>query len=109
MITGSQKPVNPTMNRILNIAVSVYTPRLLYTIAEQLAARRTEKGYGREILPYPWKAFETGSAETFINGTITLEVDNEETIQVPFITGFLFTCARVDKDTYQLNWSFSMN
>ena len=55
------------------------------------------------------KALETSSTETYVSGTMAIDADNNEIINMPFITCFLFTCIKGKSEPYQLIWSSSLN
>lgn len=96
------------MNKLLHISTMLDQPALLEDMIEKLAYRRNDIGYSYEILPYSHKAIETSSTETFVSGTISIE-DNEEMINMPFITRFVFTCVKGKNDPYKLAWSSSLS
>ena len=55
-----------------------------------------------------FKAIETSSTETYISGTVAI-VDEDEVINMPFITRFLFTCTKEKDGPYKLGGSFSLS
>jgi hypothetical protein len=103
------------MNPTLHITAFFDQPEFLQNLVEQLAYRHYDLGYGKEKMPRGWKALETSSTETYASGTIALDLTGdketgiEEHINMPFITSFLFTCVKGEKEPYQLNWSSSLS
>jgi len=95
------------MNNSLLINATLDQPGLLENLVEKLAQRHADTGYGKAVVPRNWKAIETSSTDTFVSGTVAIAGDNE-VINMPFITRFLFTCIEEKKDTYKLEWSFSL-
>ncbi len=102
------------MKKTLHISATFDQPEFLQNLVEQLAYRRYDLGFGKEKLPEGWTAIETSSTETYVSGTIGMNMDNnqqntKEHIQMPFITNFLFTCIKGEKEPYQLIWSSSLS
>lgn len=96
------------MKHALHISTSFDQPDLLEDLVEKLAGRRYDIGYGREKMPINFEALETSTTETYTSGTISFK-NNDETINMPFITSFLFTCVKGKDDEYRLTWATSMS
>jgi len=96
------------MNNSLHISTTLDQPMLLENMVEKLAYRRYDTGYSNEKLPGNRKALETSSAETYVSGTVAIEC-NDENINMPFITSFLFTCIKEKNNPYKLTWSTSLS
>jgi hypothetical protein len=102
------------MDKSLHISATFDQPEFLQNLVEKLAYRRYELGYSKEKMPDGWKALETSTTETHVNGTVALDAEShagiaEEHIHMPFITCFLFTCIKGMHDPYQLIWSSSLS
>ena len=102
------------MKQTLHITAAFDQPEFLHNLVEQLAYRRYDLGYGKEKLPEGLTALETSSTETYVSGTLAMDLSvNEKTredhIDLPFITSFLFTCIKGEKEPYQLIWSSSLS
>ena len=102
------------MKKTLHISAAFDQPEFVQNLVERLAYRRYEMGYGNEKMPPGFKALETSSTETYVSGTVALDVAGEtgtrtEHIHMPFITCFLFTCIKGKNDPYQLIWSSSLS
>lgn len=96
------------MNTTLNIAATLDQPELLENLVEKLAHKRYRSDYGMEKMPDDRKAFETSSTETFVSGAVALTTE-EEQINMPFITRFMFTCISMEEGNYKLEWSASLS
>ena len=96
------------MKNSLLISASFDQPVFLENLVEKLADRHYDLGYSQEAVPKNWKAVETSSTETFVSGVVGLS-DNNEIINMPFITRFLFTCVKEKKGSYKLEWSSSLS
>ncbi|HRF20528.1 MAG TPA: hypothetical protein PK977_20250 [Chitinophagaceae bacterium] len=96
------------MKKLLHISAAFDQPELVQNLVERLY-RRYELGYGTQMMPRGLKALETSSTETYVSGTIAIDADNNEIINMPFITCFLFTCIKGKSEPYQLIWSSSLN
>ncbi|MBK9569716.1 MAG: hypothetical protein IPO53_07185 [Chitinophagaceae bacterium] len=102
------------MKKTLHISAAFDQPEFVQNLVERLAYRRYELGYGNEKMPPGLKALETSSTETYVSGTMAIDFPadtetGEERINMPFITGFLFTCIKGKTEPYQLIWSSSLN
>ena len=100
------------MKKSLHITTVLDQPDLLENLVEKLADRRYDIGYSNEIVPHEWQAIETSSTETYVSGTVGLvdEIsDDNEPINMPFITCFLFTCIKGKEKPYKLAWSSSLS
>ncbi len=100
---------NSVMKGSLHITATVDQPDLLKDLVEKLACKRndTRLSYSRER-----KLIETSSTEAYVSGTVELDFCNgvnDEKINVPFITCFLFTCKRSGLQGYELAFSQSLS
>lgn len=97
------------MKQHLHISASFDQPEFVQNLVERLAYRRYDLGYSNEKVPHGYKALETSSTETYVSGTLAIDAANNEPINMPFITCFLFTCIKGKTEPYQLIWSSSLN
>ena len=98
------------MKKNLHISASFDQPEFVQNLVERLAYRRYELGFSKQSIPRGLKALETSSTETYVSGTMALDLESgEERINMPFITAFLFTCVKGKTDPYQLIWSTSLS
>jgi hypothetical protein len=96
------------MKKDLHISTAFDQPDLLEGLVEKLACRRYDLGYGKERVPLQFEALETASAETYVTGNVSISCEGE-TINMPFITSFLFTCVKAKEDPYKLTWAASLS
>lgn len=96
------------MNKALHITAILDQPGLLEDLVEKLAHRRYDLGYSNETVPAPFQAIETSSTETYVSGTVSLAVNNQ-IINMPFITSFVFTCTKAKHEAYKLGWGSSLS
>jgi hypothetical protein len=94
------------MKQSLHITAIIDHQGFLEDIVEKLALRHNfgynnSKNNNQDLV-------ETSSTETYVSGTMVIE-DQEEHINMPFITPFLFTCVKQSEDTYSLEWAISMS
>jgi hypothetical protein len=97
------------MKKQLHISATFDEPAFVQNLVERLAYRRYELGYGNVKVPRGLKAIETSSTETYVSGTLAIDITDEEPINMPFITCFIFTCVKGKTEPYQLIWSSSLN
>jgi hypothetical protein len=96
------------MKKSLLISTTLDQQLLLENMVEKLACRRYDFGFGNKKMPRNFEALETSSAETYVSGTVAL-AEEDENINMPFITSFLFTCIKGKNDQYKLTWAASMS
>jgi hypothetical protein len=96
------------MNNSIRITATLDQPNLLEFMVERLAYRRYDIGYGSEKVPENTEALETSSAEVYLSGTVAVAEQNER-VNMPFITSFLFTCIKGADGIYKLAWSSSLS
>lgn len=98
------------MKKELHISAAFDKPELLQNLVERLAYRHFDLGFSSEPMPAGYKALETSTTETFVGGTVSMDMDTDgDHIDMPFITSFLFTCVKGKTEPYQLIWSCSLN
>lgn len=96
------------MNNTLLISAILDRPKLLESVVEKLAYRHYDIGYSHAIVPKNWVAIEISSTETYVSGTVAI-AEQDDFINMPFITNFLFTCIKEKNETYKLEWSSSLS
>jgi hypothetical protein len=96
------------MKNTLQITAVLDKPEQLASLVEKLAYRRNDNGYSEQIVPANLKAFDTSSTEAFISGVVTFDGE-EDIINMPFTTPFLFTCVKGKDEEYKLEWGISLS
>lgn len=96
------------MNNSIHITAMLDEPELLDFMVERLAYRRTDIGYGNQRVPENTEALETSSATIYLSGTVAVAEEDEQ-VNMPFITSFLFTCIKGTGGIYKLAWSSSLS
>ena len=108
-VTGKKDDCYPSkslvMKKTLHIKTTIDEEAFLEDMVEKLALRHNNKM--RSIRGIN-DVLETSSNETYISGTVAMKTAAEQ-INMPFVTSFLFTCIKVAKDTYSLEWGISMS
>ena len=96
------------MKNEMQIVAAIDDPELLEHRVEELATGHYDLGYGRQQVPGNNEAIETSSAGVEVSGIVA--IDNScERINVPFTTGFVFTCIKGNDNVYKLTWSSSLS
>ena len=95
------------MKKTLHIKATIDEESFLEDMVEKLALRHNYTGSIKQKKSVK-NEIETSSTETYVSGTIAIESQDEE-INIPFITSFLFTCIKESEDTYSLEWGLSMS
>ncbi len=96
------------MKQSLHIVALIDEEAFLEDMVEKLALRHTYSQPNKQSIASNIETVETSSTETYVSGTMAIETLAEH-INVPFVTSFLFTCIKVSKDTYSLEWGISMS
>ena len=96
------------MNNSIHITTVLDEPDLLDFMVERMAYRRTDIGYGNQKVPENTEALETSSATIYLSGTVAV-AEQDEQVNMPFITSFLFTCIKGTDGIYKLVWSSSLS
>jgi hypothetical protein len=94
------------MKQKLSVTTALDQPGILERLVEKLADLPIQTGVRKTRLPYQWGAVETSSIETYVSGKVTFE---EAEINMPFVTSFLFSCAKLRDDIYTVAWSMSLS
>jgi hypothetical protein len=101
------------MNTTLHITALLEKPDFLEDLVEKLAQRRNETGYGNAKVPDGLAALEVSSTEAYVNGDVSLKYTDsngqEECINMPFITCFMFTCKKPKGSLHKVSWSTSLS
>lgn len=95
------------MKKTLHIKATIDEQAFLEDMVEKLALRHNYTGAVKQKR-LGNNEIETSSTETYVSGTLAIGT-SDETINVPFITSFLFTCIKESEDTYNLEWGISMS
>ncbi|HWN87908.1 MAG TPA: hypothetical protein VNM35_02555 [Chitinophagaceae bacterium] len=93
------------MKKTLHIKTTIDEEAFLEDMVEKLALNHNRK---KRSIPGINYALETSSNETYVSGSVDIETAKEQ-INMPFVTSFLFTCVKVSRDTYSLEWGISMS
>jgi hypothetical protein len=104
--SGNKK--SKKMENAIAITATLAQPRLLTNLVEKLADRRYDLGYSNEKVQLGWQADETSSIEAHVSGDIHFSV-NDETVNMPFVSSFLFTCTKGKGQDYRLAWISSLS
>lgn len=97
------------MKKDLHLVASVDRPEMLNEIIVKLAIRPYDIGYGRARVPRSWYALDTSSVEAYISGGVEFDYNETQRINIPYITGFVFSCTKENDKPYDLKWSFSLS
>jgi hypothetical protein len=96
------------MKSLLTIAAKIDQPQLLEHLVEKLACRRYDIGYANEKVPTNYQALETSTSPIYLSGVIEMNENNEQ-LNIPYITSFLFTCTKASNASYKLAWASSLS
>lgn len=96
------------MKKTLHITAIIDQPDFLEDIVEKLAYRHYQREFNNSKMPFDREVLESSSTETYVSGTMAIEEATQE-INMPFVTRFLFTCIKLDKDVYSLEWGISLS
>lgn len=99
------------MKQLLSISANLYEPALLKNVVEKLASRHVDMGFSKIPVPQQWKAIESSCIQATVSGSFDLaqKDNNEEQVDIPFDSCFLFTCIKGTNDFFSLEWSSSLS
>lgn len=96
------------MKKLLSIVTKVDQPGYIENLVEQLAYSHTDMGYALNKQIGEWQPIETSTTDIYVGGTLEINRENEE-MNIPYITNFLFTCVKTKDEIYRLQWSSSLS
>jgi hypothetical protein len=92
-----------------NAITATFTePWRLQNMVEKLAYRGCDIGYSLESVPVGWHALDSSSVEAYVSGDMIFSNENDF-INIPFVSCFLFTCIKKKRGEYKLFWSSSLS
>ena len=99
------------MKSLMSITANLEQPAILRNVIEKLASRHVDMGFTNAIVPRQWKAIETSGIQATVSGTLDLyKHDNDgQEVNIPFDSGFLFTCIKGKNGFFNLEWSSSLS
>jgi hypothetical protein len=103
-----KKPSNKKDGSSIAITATLEEPNLLQILVEKLAECNVDIGYSLKQVQPGWKAIETSSIEVLVSGSVNFSNENDP-MNVPFVTCFLFTCTKTTEGKYDLTWSRSLS
>ncbi len=96
------------MKKLLTITTKVDQPEFIEKLVERLASNHIDMGYGSNKTTGEWQPIETSTTDIYLGGTVELMMENEQ-LNIPYITNFLFTCLKNKAGMYKLEWSSSLS
>ena len=103
-----KKPSNKNDGPAIVITATLEELNLLQVLVEKLAECNLDMGYSLKQVQPGWKAIETSTIEVLVSGGINL-TNNNDLVNAPFVTCFLFTCIKPADGKYELTWSSSLS
>jgi hypothetical protein len=94
------------MKQEFKVTTALDQPGILERLVEKLAELPIQAGPRELRLPDELGVIESSSIETYVSGMITFE---NEKVNMPFVTSFLFTCVKLKEDIYTIGWSMSLS
>jgi hypothetical protein len=96
------------MKTLLTIITKLDQPEFIYNLAERLAYTHADIGYGSFKRTGDWQPIETSTNDIYAGGTVQM-IMNDEQLNIPYITNFLFTCFKGKDGVYKLEWGSSLS
>ena len=96
------------MEKKLHISTNFDQAIFLEELVEKLACRRYDLGFTNAKVPATLEPLDISTTETYAGGNTAIK-NQEEHVNMPFITRFLFTCIKSKNGNYKLAWSSSMS
>ena len=102
-----KKPSNNPKQADLAITATIEESCMLQLLVETLAESHSDINNRFKKVQPGWKAIRTSSIEARVSGIVNLS--GKQSISLPFVTGFVFTCTKAMKGKYDLTWSNSLS
>jgi hypothetical protein len=96
------------MKHFLTIITKLDQPEFISNLVERLAYTHTDMGYGSGKQTGDWQPVETSTNDIYAGGTVEM-IMNQEQLNIPYITNFLFTCLKGKDGVYKLEWGSSLS
>lgn len=96
------------MKSLLTIITRLDQPEFIFNLVERLAYTHPDLGYGTCRRTGNWQPVETSTNDIYAGGTVEM-IMNDEQLNVPYITNFLFTCLKGKEGVYKLEWGSSLS
>ncbi len=96
------------MKSLLTIITRLDQPEFIFNLVERLAYTHPDLGYGTSRRTGNWQPVETSTNDLYAGGTVEM-IMNDEQLNVPYITNFLFTCLKGRDGIYRLEWGSSLS
>ena len=103
-----KKPSERPKQSDLAISAIIEESCMLQLLVETLAESHSDSRSRFKKVQPGWKAIETSSIEVLVSGGVNFS-DENELINTPFVTCFMFTCVKVAEGKYDLTWSQSLS
>jgi len=102
-----KKPSNNPKQADLAITATIEESCMLQLLVETLAETHSDPRNRFKKVQTGWKAIRTSSIEARVSGILNLSA--KQSMCIPFVTGFVFTCTKAIKGKYDLTWSNSLS
>jgi len=102
-----KKPSDNPRRTEFAITATIEESCMLQLLVETLAESHSNSVKRFKKVQPGWQAIRTSSLEARVSGLINLS--GRKTIKTSFVTGFVFTCTKVNKGKYDLTWSNSLS
>jgi hypothetical protein len=96
------------MKPLLTIAAKLDQPEFIENLVERLAYTHPDIGYGSCKKTGHWQPVETSTNDIYVGGTVEMIMDDEQ-LNIPYITSFIFTCLKSTDGIYRLEWGCSLS
>lgn len=96
------------MKKLLTIITKVDQPEFIENLVERLAGNHVDMGYGSVKQTGEWQPVETSTTEIYMGGTVELMMEDEQ-LNIPYISNFLFTCLKSNESNYRIEWCSSLS
>ena len=102
-----KKPSNNPKQADLAITATIEESCMLQLLVETLAETHSDSSKRFKRVQPGWKAITTSSIEARVSGILNLS--GKKNLDIPFVTGFVFTCTKALKGKHDLTWSNSLS
>ncbi len=94
--------------KTLQVSVSLLEQNMMVNIIERIVDKQYNNNYPFQKIQPNWNTIQTTSIEAYANGDISISSEMES-IDMYFVSSFIFTCIKDRDSKNMISWSSSLS